>query len=56
MVYLVGVAYVFVLGVVWVLDGFRYPLFGVVTGALSLAFVAVAVYHVVDGSGDLSGR
>lgn len=53
-VYLVGIAYVFVLGVVWVLDGFRYLTFGVATGALSLAFVVVAVYRVVTGSEDVS--
>lgn len=43
--------YAFVLGAVWVLDGMRYPAFGVATGAVSLAFVAVAVYRFVRETG-----
>ncbi|WP_115862890.1 hypothetical protein [Halorussus litoreus] len=48
--YLVGVAYAFVLGVVWALDGMTYPTFGVATGAISVAFVAVVVYRFLDES------
>lgn len=46
-VYLLWIAYVFVLGVIWALDGTRYPAFGAATGAASLAFVAVAAYRFV---------
>lgn len=48
--YLVGVAYAFALGVVWALDGMAYPTFGLATGAISVAFVAVVVYRFLDES------
>jgi hypothetical protein len=42
--YLVGVLHVAVLGVLWILDGMRFPLFGVASGGLSVALAAIAVY------------
>lgn len=41
--YLVAAVHVGALGVVWVLGGFRFPVLGTVTGALSLSFFAVVL-------------
>ncbi|MFC4356484.1 hypothetical protein ACFO0N_00810 [Halobium salinum] len=41
--YLLAAVHVGALGVVWVLDGFRFPLLGAATGALSLALFGVVL-------------
>lgn len=42
--YLLAVVYVLVLGVLWVLGGMEYRRLGLLTGAISAAFVGVVIY------------
>jgi len=48
--YLVAVGYSLALGVVWLLGGAPRPVLGAATGAISTAFLALAVYRFVRES------
>ncbi|WP_135828467.1 hypothetical protein [Halorussus halobius] len=54
--YLVAVAYSLVLGVVWLVGGAPRPALGAMTGAISTAFVALAVYRFVQASRRAASR
>lgn len=42
--YLLAAVYTATLGVLWVLGGMRYPEIGLLTGAVSVVFIGLAVY------------
>lgn len=50
-VYLVAAVYVATLGVLWVLGGMAYREVGLLTGAVSLAFIGLVVYLFYEESG-----
>ncbi|NEU58193.1 hypothetical protein [Halorussus sp. MSC15.2] len=50
-VYLLAAVYVATLGVLWLLGGTEYERVGLVTGAISTAFLGLAVYLFVRESG-----
>ncbi|NHN61507.1 MULTISPECIES: hypothetical protein [Halorussus] len=51
MVYLVAAVYVATLGVLWLLGGMEYRSAGLLTGAMSVAFLGLSVYLFLRESG-----